>query len=214
MTTPLSRSAFADLLKTADIEFNVEQNMQAALTGGGTRQRAQRAPSLRTLKITTAPMPNAEAEGLLAILLGLDGVDPFLAYNKRMPYPSSDPDGSIWTTASPTAVVGTITDRRHVAFTGFPNGYVIPVGTYFQIIFDEGRYYLGQFAEAKTADGSGAVSSAKITPPIPASVEVGDAVTVIKPAAKFLPVPGSAYLSNVGLVNATLTFSAEQSYEA
>lgn len=211
LATPLSRAAFADLLKAADVEFGVEQHMQRSITGGGTTQRAARAPAMRMAKITTAPMTISDAEGLLAIINGLEGVDPFLLYNKRMPYPSSDPDGSIFGSATP--VVGTITDRRNVAFTGFPNDYVIPLGTYFEIIFDTSRRYLGQFAEAKTADGSGAVSASKITPPLPASVDPGDAVTVIKPAGKFLMTPGSAYLSNVGIVNATLTFGAEQTYQ-
>ena len=42
-------------------------------------------------------------------------------------YPSSDPTGSIFGAATP--VVGTIADAYHVAFTGFPAGYVIPLGT-------------------------------------------------------------------------------------
>lgn len=210
LATPLSLEAFADLVKASDVEFILEHNLQRAMTGGGSSQRATRAPAMRMAKITTPPMPNAEAEGLLAILMATEGVDPFLLYNKRMPYPSSDPDGSIMGASTPA--VGTITNRRSVAFTGFPAGYVIPVGTYFGITFDTSRRYLGQFAEAKTADGSGNVSATKITPPLPASIATSDVVTVLKPAGKFLMTPGSAYLSSVGIVNATLTFGAEQVY--
>ncbi len=210
LATPLSLASFADLINAASVEFPIEHNLERSLPGDGTPQRSSRAPAMRMAKLTSPPMPVADAEGLLVIINALEGLDPFLLYNKRMPYPSSDPTGSIFGAATP--IVGTITNRRLVAFTGFPNDYVIPRGTYFQIIFDTSRYYLGQFAEAKTANGSGAVSAAKITPPLPASIDPGDAVTVLKPSAKFLPVL-PAMLSEVGIVNATISFSAEQTYE-
>ena len=164
-------------------------------------------------KITSPPMPNASALGLMALVNSLQGgLGTFLLYDKRLPYPSSDPTGSIFGAATP--VVGTITDNVTVAFTGFPNNYVIPLGTYFQIIHDTTRHYVGQFAEAKTANGSGAVSASKVTPPLPDSVDSADAVTVLKPSGKFRLEPNTAYLTNVGLVNASIVLSAKQTYDA
>ena len=210
LADPLGVSAFADLFKAADIEFNLEWQQQLS-DAGGELLTADRAPAMRTAKITTAPMPNADAEGLLALVNSRGGgLKTFLLYNKRLPYPSSDPDGSIMGVTTPA--LGAITDRLHVAFTGFPNGYVIPVGTYFGLVFDTSRYYLGQFAETKTASGGGAITSTEITPALPASVSGTPTVTVLKPPAKFKLEPNSAYLTNVGLVNASLVLNARQTY--
>lgn len=210
LADPLSVATFADLLKAADIEFNLEYQQQMS-DAGGELLVSDRAPAMRKAKITTAPMPNGDAEGLLALVNSrAGGLKTFLLYNKRLPYPSSDPAGSIMGATTPA--LGTITDRLHVAFTGFPAGYVIPVGTYFGLIFDTSRYYLGQFAEAKTASGLGAVTTVEITPALPASVSGTPAVTVLKPPAKFRLEPNSAYLTNAGLVNASLVLSARQTY--
>lgn len=181
------------------------------MTAGGETHYADRAPSLWRAEITTAPMPNAEAEGLMAIInTRAGGLRTLLLYNHRSPYPASDPDGSIFGSAAPQ--VGTITDRVTVAFTGFPSGYDIARGTYFGIVFDTSRYYLGQFAEARTADGEGAVSSVSIWPPLPNMISTGAAVTVKKPPAKFRLVPGSAYPSQMGALHMSIRLTAEQTY--
>lgn len=209
----LSLTAFADLIRAADIEFTLEWAQQASRSAYGEAHYRTRGNPLFRAKITTPPMPNAEAEGLVALCNSLQGgLGTFLLSNKRMLYPSSDPNGSIFGSATP--VVGTITDNVTVAFTGFPNNYVIPLGTYFQIIFDTSRYYVGQFAESKTANGSGAVSASKITPPLPDGVSSSNAVTVKKPAGKFRLDPNSAYLTGVGIANASLVLNAMQTYES
>lgn len=208
----LALASFADLIRASDIEFTLQWNQQASSSADGEAHYASRGVPLWMAKITSPPMTNAEAEGLMALVNSLQGsLGTFLLNNKRLPYPSSDPTGSIFGAATP--IVGTITNNVSVAFTGFPNNYVIPLGTYFQIIHDTTRYYIGQFAAAKTANGSGAVSASAVTPPLPDSVDPGDAVTVLKPAGKFKLVPGSAYLTNVGLVNASIVLNARQTYE-
>lgn len=208
----LALASFADLIDAADCDFTLEWNQQAGSSADGEAHYATRGVPLWMAKITSPPMPIAEALGLKALVNSLQGsLGTFLLYDKRMPYPSSDPDGSIFSTATP--IVGTITNNVSVAFTGFPNNYVIPLGTYFQIIHDTSRYWVGQFAEAKTANGSGAVSASSVTPPLPDSVDPGDAVTVLKPSGKFRMEPRSARLANVTTKEATLTFNARQTYE-
>lgn len=211
LANPLGFAAFFDLLRVADVKFALGWHQEMSGTGGGDDLYADLAPARWQADITTVPMTFAEAEGIMArINSRAGGLKTVLLSNNKLLYPSSDPDGSIFGAATP--VVGTITDRSHIAFTSFPNDYVIPLGTFFQVIFDTSRYYLGQFAEAKTADGSGAVSAVEITPPLPASVAPGDAVTVIKPAGKFRITPNSAYPSTISTVHETITFSAQQTY--
>lgn len=213
LAATLAVDAFADLLQIEDPRFQPMWTQKASLSAGGTRIYADRAPMLWKADPVTVPMPHADAEALMALINSrAGGIKTILLYNHRLPCPSSDPDGAIWTAATPTAVVGTITDRLHVSFGGFPANYVIPVGTYFGIVFDTSRYYLGQFAEARTASGAGAVSSVEITPALPDSVAPGDAVTLIKPPAKFTIVPNSAYPTLVDPLYSRITFSAEQTY--
>lgn len=211
LANPLGVAAFADLQRTADIRLVQSWQQQRSATGGGETRYADRAPALWSAQVKLAAMANAEAEGLMALINSrAGGLKTVLLYNSRMPYPSSDPDGAIFGAATP--VVGTITDRLHVAFTGFPANYPLPLGTWFGIVFDTSRYYLGQIAEARTASGAGAVSTVEVWPPLPAMISGGAAMTVAKPPAKFRIEPGSAFAPSIDMVNAAVQFSAEQTY--
>jgi hypothetical protein len=214
LADPLGVADFADLFRVQDVEFVQSFMQQSSMTGGGERRYADRAPAMLRAKITTIPMLNAEAEGNMALINSRSGgLKSVLLYNYRLPYPSSDPDGSIIGATVPT--VNVITDRSHVSFSGFPNSYEIPLGTWFGIIFDTSRYYLGQFAEARTANPvTGAVASVEITPPLPASITTGAEVSVSKPPAKFKLVPNSAFPAKQGGLHSTIEFSAEQTYGA
>lgn len=211
LADPLDLAAFADLFNVQDITFVQGWQQQRSATGGGETRYADRAPALWKADITTAPLDNADAEGVMALINSrAGGIKTVLLYNHRLPYPSTDPQGVAVGAASP--LLGTITDRLHVAFTGFPAGLLIPRGTYFGILFDTSRRYLGQFAETKTTSGAGAVSSVEIWPPLPASISGTPAVALAKPPAKFRITPGSAYPSKVSGMLSTIKFSAEQTY--
>jgi hypothetical protein len=214
LADPLALASFADLIRQSDVEFELSWSQQRAATAGGETLYADRAPGLWHARIMTPPMAHADAQSIKALINSrAGGLKTILLNDRRLPYPSSDPTGSLFGAATP--VVGVITDRLHVAFTGFPNSYSIPRGTYFQVIFDTSRYYLGQFAEAKTAHVStGAVTTVEIIPALPASVDPGDAVTVLKPSGKFRIVPNSLFPSMVETNFQRLTFAAEQTYTA
>ena len=211
LADPLSRASFADLLRTADVRLVQGWQQHRSATGGGETRFADRAPSLWRAEVRLAAMPHAEAEGIMALVNSrAGGLKTALLFNSRMPYPSTDPDGSLFGSATP--VISAIADRLHVAFTGFPAGYVLPLGTYLGFVFDTSRYYLGQFCEARTANGAGAVASVEIWPPLPASVVTGVVVTVAKPLMKARIEPGSAAAPSIDQVNATVQFTAEQTY--
>lgn len=210
---PLAIADFMDLLRVGTVEFSAMFSQQMSRTGGGESRYADRAPSLWRARIETVPLTNAAAESVMALINSrAGGLKTVLLHNPRLAFPSSDPDGSIMGATTPA--LGSITDRLHVAFTGFPAGYVLPVGTYFGIVFDTSRYYLGQICEARTANGGGAVSSVEVFPPLPASIAGTPAVTVKKPAAKFRLVPNSAYPTQVNINFCTIGFEAEQTYSA
>lgn len=209
LANPLPQASFADLLRLQDANFVQGWQQQRSATGGGETRYADRAPALWKADLTTIAMPLADGEGIMALINSrAGGLKTVLLHNYRLPYPSSDPDGSIIGATVPK--LGTITDRLHVAFTGFPAGYVLPLGTFFGLVFDTSRHYLGQLVEARTANGSGAVASVEIWPPLPASVVGAIDVSVTKPVMKARIVPGSAFPSKVGGTLTTIQLSAEQ----
>jgi hypothetical protein len=209
----LPRASLADLLLPQDVQFVQSFQQQRSATGGGETRYADRAPSLWKAMVTTIEFPNAEAEGIMALINSrAGGLKTMLLHNHRLPYPSSDPDGSIIGSTVPE--LGTITDRVTVAFTGFPNGYVMPLGSFFGIVWDTSRYYLGQFCEARTANGSGAISAVSIWPPLPASITGTPDIIIKQPVGKFRIEPGSAAPASVGTLHTTIQFTAEQTYSA
>jgi hypothetical protein len=212
LADPLGLAAFSDLFKVTDCSLMLNWQQESSGSGSGETLYADRAPALWAGTVTTADMYIADAEGIMALLDSrAGGLKTMLLPNYRGGlYPSSDPDGSIFGSATPVA--GTIADRFHLAFTGFPAGYVLPLGTHFQIVFDTSRYYLGKFAEARTADGSGAVTSVEVAPALPASISGGEAVTVIKPAAKFVVVPNTAKPTLTNSLTERISFDVKQTY--
>lgn len=213
LADPLGRSAFANLFRVADVRLTPQWSQQRSLRGGGDVLYADRAPMLWRAEITTIPVEHSEAYKLLALINSrAGGIKTSLIYNYALPYPSSDPTGSIFGAATP--IVGTITNRYVVAFTGFPASYVIPAGTFFQIVFNSTRRYLGQFAEDKVASGAGAVSAVEVAPALPDGIVPGDAVQMLQPAGKFRIIPGSAHVTIAGGLHSTVAFSAEQTYAA
>ncbi len=210
LADPLSLAAFYDLFFVQDVTFVPGWQQQRSAQGGGRTRYADRAPSLWKATVTTAPLENHIAEGVMARANSrAGGLKTALMYNSRLPYPSTDPDGSIIAGATPK--LGTITDRLHVAFTDFPADYVVPFGTYFGIVAS-GLYYLGQFVETGTANGSGAIPTVEIWPPLPASIAGTPSIIMAKPTGRFRIEPGSAYPSKVDGMLSTIRFSAEQTY--
>lgn len=213
LSSTLSVAEFYVRFRVQDSPFVQGFQQQRSATGGGETRYTDRAPALWKAEVTTQPLLNAEAEGIMAMINSrAGGLKTVLLYNSKLPYPSSDPKGLIIGATVPK--LGTITDRLHVAFTGFPAGYVIPLGTYFGILFDTSRYYLGQFTEARIANGSGAVGTVEIWPPLPGSVSGTPDIAIKKPPAKFRLIPGSAHPSSEGGLLSTIKFSAEQTYGA
>lgn len=213
LANPLPVDQFAALFGVQDWQLVQAFQQQRSATGGGETAYADRAPSLwRAEGIKTGVMSHADAEGVMArINSRAGGLKTILLYNKRLPFPADDPDGAIIGGIVPKLNV--ITDRLHVSFSGFPPSYRLKFGTFFGLIFDTSRYYLGQVCEDRIANPiTGAVASVEIWPPLPASVVSGTDISVRKPPAKFRIVPGSAYPSVVSGLNSEITFSAEQTY--
>lgn len=215
LSDPLTLAEFSDRIaaNVADCTLAIEWQQQMSGTGGGETIYADRAPPIWTGTVTIAEQLIADAEGTMALLNSrAGGLKTLLLPNYRGGlYPSSDPTGSIFGTSTPT-VNGAPADQYHVAFTGFPPNYALPLGTYFGIVFNATSYYLGQLCEAVTADHTGNVANVEVAPILPASVADGDAVTVIKPVAKFRVVPGTAAPTVSNALYEKIAFQVRQTY--
>lgn len=206
-----SLEAFADLIPMEEVDFSLHHQQQFSVAGSGQIHAADRAPAQWRARIVSMAIPHDEAHGIMAALYSLHGsMGTFYLTVPQRAFPASDPDGSIFGSATPE--VGTITDRVTVAFTGFPAGYQLRRGDYFQVNYGSGgtRRYLGQFVEDGTADGGGAVASVKVAPPLPNMIATGAAVTVIRPACKFRIAPNSVRISQVGPLHARIELAAWQ----
>ncbi|UYN98354.1 MAG: hypothetical protein KIT02_10285 [Devosia sp.] len=211
LENPLSGAEFADQLRVKDVQLTSVWHQQSSISGGADRLYADRAPSLWRAEVSIVPLRHAEAEGVMALINSRGGgLKTILLYPTRLPFPASDPRGEIIGATLPS--INVISDRLHASFSGFPPGYVIPVGTWFSCVFDSSRYYLGQFAEHRIAGPAGAVVSVELTPPLPSSITSGTSITVAKPPGKFRIVPNSAMPLAADLNFSAIQFSAEQTY--
>lgn len=204
----LPTASFADLLKVSDTALVQVTQSQSSRTAGGKSIYATRGDGYYRAEVTSGPVPHAEAEGIMALINSrAAGTKSILLHNFKLPYPASDPEGLIIGATVPK--LGAVADRLHVAFTGFPVDYVMLLGTYFSIQIS-GRYYLGQFCEPRTANGSGAIASVEIWPPLPPWVTGAPDVVLKKAPGEFTIVPNSAYPSIMGALHTTIKFTAEQ----
>jgi len=212
LADPLAAADFMDLLHVEDVNFVQMFNQQSAIPGGGDTRDADRTVSLWKAEITTIPVPNADAEGLIARINRTIGGKTVLLFNSKLPYPSTDAEGTALSAASPA--IRTKTDSLHISFEGLPADLVLPFGTYFGVIYNTSAYYIGQLEEPATADGSGDTGTVEIWPPLPASIVATDSVSFSKPPGKFKIKAGSAYPKQSGPLFTSIRFTAEQTYKA
>ena len=213
LTYPLAVNDFYELFGVASAEMTWMALRSIGRQGGGFLRMADLAPGYWQVDMESVPMLHANAEKVRARLTALNGaMNAFRLYPPTQPYPQNDPDGSTYGASTP---IVTNRDNAYQAdMSGFPAGYQVVAGDWVQITYDTSREYLGQFAQNKTADGSGIILNAPLTAPLPDSVANGDAVNLIKPAGLFKLSPGSVKLSTINATMQTLRLTAEQVHEA
>lgn len=192
LTFPLSVADFADKLKIQSVEWKLQRYDELSGLGTGAVLSAQLAPPRWTAKVNLAPMLNGEAFQVQALIEVLDPMASFYLYAPQQPYPQSDPDGSILGASTP-AVRTVGSDNKSFSLKGLPVGYVISVGD--MIAFDYGsnptRRALHRVMETQVATAGGNTVLFEVRPHLRPGIAIDLPVTLIKPAAKMLIVPGS-----------------------
>lgn len=193
LTFPLSLSAFADKLKIQTVNWRLERYDELSGLGSGEILSAQLAPPRIVGDVEMVPMYHAAASQVQALIESLDGaINSFYLYAPQKKYPQYDPTGSILGAASVT--INTVgSNNKSLRLQGLPSGYVLTVGDY--LAFDYGtnpvRRAFHRIVETVTTPGTGISPVFEIRPHLRPGVATGIAVTLIKPAAKVIIVPGS-----------------------
>lgn len=194
LTFPLDYDHFQALFYVATMDWTrADNNTYSGTDGSGSPRYVNLAQEQYTVDVVTQdlyPADFAVVEARLEALGG--GARQVLVYDKNLPFPSGDPDGSLFGAATPA--VNVITDRSHLSLTGFPNSYAVKTGEWLSIKWDTSRYFLTKWAEDAVSHAStGALATTEVSTPLPEALSSSNdvAITVIKPPGKFTVLPES-----------------------
>jgi hypothetical protein len=214
LSFPLALADLADLLPVAAVAWNELRQDATSALGSGEWLTHELGPPLHEAEVRTARMPHARAEQLRARLRTVNGGAHFYLCNPTMLYPQADPGGAVLGSAS--VVIASINaNRRALALSGLPAGYVITMGDYLHVDYDAPpRRALLQAAEGATANGSGVTPEFDVRPHLRPGITAALAVSLKKPAAKVKIVPGSVRIETVTTLLSQLRFTARQTLAA
>jgi hypothetical protein len=192
MTFPLSVADFFNGLTISEMAFDLDEPITTSETEAGEILTASRGVSLWRGRLTLSPGRTVSGEAMRARidLLRRSGAT-FWLEHPVMRFPQADREGRILRGFSPT-VSALPANFRQVTIGGLPAHYSIRAGDHLSISFGTGgarRSYHRVVSGATVA--SGAAGPIEVNPPLPASVQVGNAVQLLRPALKAMIRPGS-----------------------
>lgn len=183
VTFPLSSTVFSETLGVTRV---IWQQLPGHITSGskaGSVITSEIATPKWKAQIELAIQYIDDARKPLAMLRRIGPHNPFYLHNPAIPYPRSDPTGSIL--GSSTVTIASISGRE-VTLTGLPAFYALKWGDMFSVNFGSNplRTALYEVNEDVSANGSGTTSLFEVTPPPKAGMIVGSPVRLKKPIAK------------------------------
>jgi hypothetical protein len=193
LSDPRAIADFVDLLRITSVVWRSQRNDEISGQGSGQTWTAELAPPLWGADVTVDILDMTEARQVRAMINSLSGPGKsFYLYDPIGKYPASDPDGSIL--GSSTVLIDTIGgDNTSVKLSGLPAGYTLGPGDYFHVDYGSNptRRALFEVSETGIASGAGLTGLFAIYPHIQTGITTTMEVTLIKPAAKVIIVPGS-----------------------
>lgn len=199
-------------LLIGDVTFMPMWRQQFSRQAGGSPRVADLGPEVWTALIKTTVMMNDDAEAAAAYVDQMRGsLGTFYVWNPRRQYPRLDPDGSILGTSTVTiyALGG---DNKSIRLTGLPAGYKISRGDFLSWDYGTSPVHRAfhRFVADGTADGSGILPSTEVAPHIRTGSSTTLAVSLKRPAAEMMIMPGTFDFPSAGPLMSTLAFSAVQ----
>jgi hypothetical protein len=106
--------------------------------------------------------------------------------------PQADPDGTLLGASTPT-ITSVAANNQDLTIAGLPVGYVLSQGDLlgFQYLTSPVRRALHQVVTTQAANGSGAISSVQVMPPLRAGFAAPITIDLVNPVCKAVIVPGS-----------------------
>ncbi|MCC0013867.1 MAG: hypothetical protein H6881_08315 [Rhodobiaceae bacterium] len=189
-TFPLAATVFADLLSIAQVRFWLPSRQEVSGLGSGLIIAAELSPPLWMAEVSLAPMEEADAGRVQAIIETLDGaINEFYLYNPRRKYPLDDPDGS--TIGASAVKIKANQNGKELQLKSLPAGYTLKAGDFLSWSYNSMTMF-HRISEDATADGSGNTGWFEVRPHLIASSAAADtAVSLKKPAMRAIMVPGS-----------------------
>lgn len=209
---PLSLEKFWELLFLEDVVFKPQRNDETTGMGSLDPLHAQLGSPLYRADCSTGPINNDDAEALAGIIEMLEhpGRD-FYICNPRKLAPRSDPTGAILGNSVIT-ISGIGVNNNQLSMQGFPDDYILSPGD--MVSWDYGpvnqkRRAMHRINELGISD-NGQILFVECFPHIRAGTEVGNVVTLIRPAMRAKLISGSYRPQGAGGEHQRFSFSALQ----
>lgn len=190
---PLALGDFWDQLPISACSLDCTPQLETSGTGGGQILTRERAPALWQGTVELGRLTPAEAADVLPLIdLVRQAGASFLVCDLTRPWPALDPDGSVLRAAAVTvAEIGS--DRRSLRLAGLPPAYPLSRGDLLGTSWGTApiRYGLHRVAVEGAADAVGVTGWVEVVPALATGVVVGTAVSLDRPPAKALVLPGS-----------------------
>lgn len=179
---------------------------ERSMTASGTSLVKDLGPQLWRAYYETVPLSRSDALDLETDLLTLHGgAHLFEGYDPRRPLPKSD----AVTLLDAVTIHSIRSDRLALRLTGLPAGFVISKSDYMSI--DDGsNLHLLRAAMGGTASGAGLSPWIEVRPGLRPQLDVGDAVALRYPCARFMIEKDSVSRQRVGMLDDAISFTALQ----
>lgn len=199
-------------LPISAVQFQPMWRQEFSRQAGGTPRVADIGPEVWSAKIQADFLDNDDAIDAAALVNALKGSRlTFYVWEPRRPYPRKDATGSILGASSVT-ISAIASGYDTITLAGLPAGYQISKGDKFS--FDWGssptHRALHEFSADATADSFGVLSAVPVVPLIRVGAVTGAAVTLVKPTAEMMIMPGTYAFPSTGPTTSQISFEAIQ----
>lgn len=192
----------------SDQKFTLVERQEFSRQANGITLAKSFGSALWSGEWTTVPLPHDEALDYEALLNSLDGaIHEFYAHDLRRPYPRAHPNGD-FTDSGKIAAVGV--DGKSLSLKSLPAGLTLSRGDYLAFDYGSGSRALHQVMANVTAGPGGTTGLIELRPHLRPGAQVDAAVSLKKPSAKFILLPGSIDQRLQGGLMTVLSFSAIQ----
>lgn len=187
-----------DLMNALSIErvrFFPQFNHEFSGLGSGALVVKEFVDTLWMAEFTTAPLYHAETIQAEAIINAMRGsLSTFYAWNPRLPYPQSDPKGTLLLAggyADDQAIASIASNRKEITLNGLPPNFVLTRGDFIAATHGDARGFYQVVTATVAASGAGVTPTFEIAPHLLNAAAVADPANIVKPAAEMRIIPGS-----------------------